>query len=129
LLAAAVWLGGCGLVSGIFVAASVAGVEYTLANVAYKVIPEANGEVRTAVDRALVRLTLPVERGWAKDEDGQVILARAKEHEVEVRIEEVSRRATRLRVDARRVGIPFLKDRALAAAVIVETERELGMIR
>lgn len=122
-------LGGCTMASGLLASASVAGVEYTMANVAHKVLPEANLQVREAVDRALARMRFPVERGWRKDEEGLVILARSGRYGLEVRLEEISSRATRLRVDARRAAFPLFKDKALAAALITETERELGMPR
>jgi hypothetical protein len=115
--------------TSLLASASVAGVEYTISNVAYKVLPESNRDVRDAVDRALARMRLPIEREWRRDEEDLVILARAKRHEVEVRLEEVSHRATRLKVEARRLAFHLLKDRALAAAVISETERELGFDR
>lgn len=127
LLLALPLLGGCPIAAGVLATVSVAGVEYTASSVAHKVLPEGNREVRRAVDRALARMRLPIERGWKTDEEGDVITARARLHRVEVRLEEVSRRATRLQVDARRSSLPLLKDRALAAAVITETERELGI--
>jgi hypothetical protein len=74
-------------------------------------------------------MQVPIQQGWQHKEDGLVLLARPKHFEMEVTLEEVSRRATRVKVDARRSAFPLIKDRALATALISETERELGIAR
>ncbi|MDA0999911.1 MAG: hypothetical protein O2807_05260 [bacterium] len=120
------------LFPAVLITASAVGVEYSINNVAYKVLPEKMDHVRTGVDVAVSRMALKIHQRWAKEEDGQIMKASTRKHGVDIFIIAVTEKTTRLRVDAFNKEFTFLKDKALAAAVIVETEKELramGLLR
>lgn len=125
LLAGLLMSAGCALVPSAIIAASAVGVEYSITNVAYRVLPVEALAVRDAVDRAVGHLTLRVEMPWRFKGGEDVLVVVSLKHRVEIGVERVAPSATRVRVDARRKDFGLIKDKALAAAVILETEKEL----
>lgn len=125
-------LSGCALFPAALVTASAVGVEYSFSNVAYKVFPEKLSHVRKGVDAAVSRMALRIHQRWKKAEGGQILQASTRKHGVEIFISSVTEKTTRIRVNAFNKKFTLLKDKALGAAVIVETEKELramGLLR
>lgn len=98
------------------------GIEYSLNNVAYKTLNFSIRSVEDATDRALRDLDMQ-----KVDEEGSYpekrITAVTMDLDIKITLREITSRATRLKVDARKG--PVLKDRATAAAVIERVERIL----
>jgi hypothetical protein len=61
----------------------------------------------------------------SKTEQGKAIKAMTKDREIEIELEMVSAKTTRIRTVAKQ-GI-FFKDRATATEIIIQTERVLGV--
>ena len=120
--------GGCVVIPALL-SSSAAGVEYTITNQAYKVLPASDVRVKDAVNRALGNLQFPVLNTWEKDGDMSTIRARAKNYIIVVQVERVSGGATRLEVDARHKYMRLIKDKSLALAMITETERNLKIVQ
>ena len=98
------------------------GVSYGMNSVAYKTFTAPMKRVNKATVRALKRMGIKV-KGIEKHPDKQIITAVSNEHEIEVTLEAVSKRTTRIRSIARN-GAIFL-DRATASEVIIQTEKAL----
>ena len=76
-----------------------------------------------SVRMALVFALLSLGRGVVKDEkteEGWLISATAREREIDIELEALSKRTTRMRVVANKGGI-FFKDAATATAIIQQT--------
>ena len=99
-----------------------AGVQHTLLGIAYKTFSEPLPKVRTAVRNALNHMDIKV-GGTEKMENGERIKARAADREIEIELEALSPRTTRMRSTARS-GI--LMDAATATEIILQTEKALG---
>lgn len=98
------------------------GVSYGMNSVAYKTFTAPMKRVNKAAVRALGRMGIKVEN-IDEQPDKQVITAKSNEHEIELTLEAVSKKTTRLRSVARN-GAIFL-DRATATEVIIQTEKVL----
>ena len=99
-------------------------VSYTLDGIAYRTFAAPLPEVEKATRTALHRMGIPVE-ATAKIEQGKSITATAADREIEIELEIVSSKTTRMRTVAKQ-GI-FFKDRATAAEIIYQTEKVLGI--
>jgi hypothetical protein len=99
------------------------GVSYGMNSVAYKTFTAPMKRVNKATVRALGRMGIKV-KGIEKFPDKQIITAESNEHELEITLEAVSTKTTRIRSIARN-GAIFL-DRATANEVIVQTEKVLA---
>lgn len=97
-----------------------AGVTYTMSNKAQKTFAAPADRVKTSLLLALQELDFPVDTD-EKTDDGVRIVASANGREVEVELEEVTPRATRLHVVVRH-GV-FVKDRATAERIVEQTAR------
>ena len=98
-------------------------VSYTLDGIAYRTftasLPQTEKATRTALDRMGIR----IEAAAATDQ-GKMLLATGNDRQIEIELERVSAKTTRLRSVAKQ-GI-FFKDRATATEIIYQTEKVLG---
>jgi hypothetical protein len=99
-----------------------AGVQHTLTGIAYKTFSVPLPRVRTAVKSALEHMDIRA-GGTEKIENGERIKARAADRDIEIELEALSSRTTRMRSQARS-GI--FMDSATATEIILQTEKALG---
>ena len=128
-LVVTLWLNGCigvgmtlfGVGAGVTTGTSVA---YTLDGIAYRTLtaslPQVENATRTALDRMGIKVA-----STAKIEQGKAIHATSNDREIEIELEMVSTKTTRIRTVAKQ-GI-FFKDRATATEIIIQTEKVLGL--
>jgi hypothetical protein len=99
-------------------------VSYTLDGIAYRTftasLPQLEGATRTALDRMGIRVS-----ETAKTEQGKAIKALTNDRAIEIELEMVSAKSTRIRTVAKQ-GL-FFKDRATATEIIMQTEKVLGV--
>jgi hypothetical protein len=99
-------------------------VAYTLDGIAYRTftapLPQVESAARTALDRMGIKVD-----STAKTEQGKAIKATSNDREIEIELEMVSAKTTRIRTVAKQ-GI-FFKDRATAGEIIFQTEKVLGL--
>jgi hypothetical protein len=99
-------------------------VAYTLDGVAYRTftapLPQVENATRTALDRMGIKI-----EATSKMEQGKAIKAQTNDREIEIELEMVSNKTTRIRTVAKQ-GI-FFKDRATATEIIIQTEKALGL--
>ena len=97
---------------------------YSLDGVAYKTftapLPQVESATRTALDRMGIKI-----EATSKMEQGKAIKAQTNDREIEIELEMVSNKTTRIRTVAKQ-GI-FFKDRATATEIIIQTEKALGL--
>lgn len=125
LLFSIVFLNGCAAIAlallgaGVGVATEQA-VSYTMRGVASRTLIAPLPRVRRATLRALRRMGIKVE-GREKTEYGELIKATGTNRQIEVRLEPITPKSTRMRTVAKH-GF-FLRDRATAKEIILQTER------
>ena len=99
-------------------------VGYTLDGYAYRTftapLPQVESATRTALNRMGIKIG-----ATAKTEQGKALAATGNDREIEVELEIISSNATRMRTVAKQ-GF-FLKDRATATEIILQTEKVLGV--
>ncbi len=99
-------------------------VSYTLDGVAYRTftapLPQVESAARTALDRMGIKVD-----GTANTEQGKALHATSSDRQIEIELERVSPKTTRIRTVAKQ-GI-FFKDRATAGEIIFQTEKVLGL--
>jgi hypothetical protein len=120
LLLASLALQGCAAVA--LTAAGVAGgagVNHTLNGIAYKTFNNSLAELRAGTLRTLKDMDMTVIED-SKTEDGWEIKATAIKREIEIELEQLTKRATRMRVVANE-GKIFFKDAATATEIIIIT--------
>ena len=98
-------------------------VAYTLDGVAYRTFTAPLTRVESATVVALDRMGIKIE-GRENTEQGKLILASGADRQIEVELEMVSSKTTRIRTVAKQ-GI-FFKDRATATEIILQTEKILN---
>ncbi len=118
-------LSGCsvtGLAVPAAVSGGVAGVNYSVTNVAYKDISHPIADVELALHKALKKMEIKeMER---KAEEGKVsITAIAGDLDIDIDLGEVTPTVTSIHVNAKKGA--FLKDKATATEIIVQTEKNL----
>jgi hypothetical protein len=122
-LAALSW-GGCAAVAltagGL---AAGAGVNHTLSGIAYKTFNDNIETLRIATLITLEQMAMEVTEDTATDE-GWEIIAIAAEREIDIELERLTERATRMRVVANE-GEIFFKDSATATEIILLTAENL----
>ncbi|MGD8742490.1 MAG: DUF3568 family protein [Granulosicoccaceae bacterium] len=117
-------LAGCDPVSlTLFGIGASTGVSYGLNSVAYKTFTAPMNNVSTASTKALKNMGIKV-KAIEKSPDKQVITAISNEHQIELTLEAVSSRTTRIRSVARQG--PIFMDRATATEIIIQTEKVLA---
>jgi len=99
-------------------------VDHTLNGIAYKTFNNSIDELRGATLVALAKMEMDVTADEAKD-DGWEIQAAAIEREIEIELEPVTSKTTRMRVVAHE-GMIFFKDGATATEIIVVTSESLA---
>lgn len=99
-------------------------VAYTLDGVAYRTFTVPLPQVENATRTALNRMGINVDSS-ANTEQGRAIRATTSDREIEIELEMVSPKTTRIRTVAKQ-GI-FFKDRATAGEIIFQTEKVLGL--
>jgi hypothetical protein len=132
LVLAVAGLGGCaGVGLALFgVGAGISGgtgVNYTLDSVAYKTFAASEPELRTATLRTLRRMAIDVTENQAT-ESGRQITANAGDRAVDIELDRITAKTSRMRVNVKKGWI--LRDRATAGEIIVQTEKSLehGML-
>lgn len=99
-----------------------AGVQHTLTGITYRTFSAPLPRVRSAVMTAFDRMGIKVS-GKEKIENGERFTARAADREIEVELEAITAKTTRMRCTAR-TGL--FRDAATATEIILQTERVLG---
>jgi len=99
-------------------------VGYTLDGIAYRTFTASLPQVETATRTALDRMGIKVD-STEKTEQGRAIKATSNDRQIEIELEMVSTKTTRIRTVAKQ-GI-FFKDRATAGEIIFQTEKVLGL--
>ena len=100
-----------------------AGVSHQMGGYASKTFTEDLPRVRKATVTALNRMAIKVD-STQKSQTGEIIKATAADRRIEIELEALSAKTTRISAVARRD--PFLVDSATAVEIIVQTERSLG---
>ena len=118
---AAVGLTLFGVGAGVTTGTSVA---YTLDGIAYRTFTASLPQVENATRTALGHMGITIE-ATSKIEQGKAIRAVSNDREIEIELEMVSPKTTRIRTVAKQ-GI-FFKDRATATEIIIQTEKVLGV--
>lgn len=101
---------------------SAAGVQHTLSGIAYKTFSQPMPRVRSAVSGALGHMDIRV-GATEKIDNGVRIKARAADRDIEIELEALTSRTTRMRSTARN-GI--FMDSATATEIILQTEKALS---
>ena len=99
-------------------------VSYTLDGIAYRTFTASLPQVENATRTALDRMGIKVE-ATSKIDQGKAIKAVSNDRDIEIELEMVSNKTTRIRTVAKQ-GI-FFKDRATATEIIIQTEKALGI--
>lgn len=99
-----------------------AGVSHGLGSVAYKIFTAPLKRVNKATLLALKRMGLKI-NSVEKTETGQVINATSSDRTIEVTLEAISKKTTRIRSIARQDSVFF--DGATATEIVNQTERAL----
>lgn len=124
LLAAGALSGCSSLVAGGAAGATVAGVEYTLTGVAYRTVSADLTAAKKAVQQALEQLDLHPS-GPVNTESGAKFIAVTPKLNINVELERITSRATKIYVDAK-AGL-IQKDKATAAEIIRRAVQNLGI--
>ena len=119
----AVALSGCDPVTlTVFGVGTATGVQHTLTGIAYRTFSAPLPKVRSAVNTALGRMEIQV-GSTEKIENGERLKARASDRDIEIELEAISPKTTRMRATARS-GV--FMDAATATEIIIQTEKALG---
>ena len=101
---------------------SATGVGYSLNGYAYKTFTAPMPQVHDALLAALLRMGIMVKE-TIKEDTRQIITATAADREIEIVLDAITPRATRIKTVARQGAI--FKDRATATEIILQTEKAL----
>jgi hypothetical protein len=99
-------------------------VAYTLDGIAYRTFTAPLPRVEHATRTALDHMGITVE-ATSKIDQGKAIKAVSNDREIEIELEMVSTKTTRIRTVAKQ-GL-FFKDRATATEIIIQTEKASGL--
>ena len=99
-----------------------AAIRYTVDGVASRTFTASASEVKHASLAALERMGIAFE-SFDRFEHGELIYARAENRAIEIEIEPISPRATRMRIAAKNGG--WFYDTATANEIVAQTERGL----
>lgn len=97
-------------------------LRYGLDGVAYRTFTASAPEVRLASLAALERMGLTFD-GTEAFEGGEVIYARSAQRIIEIDVEPISAKATRMRIAAKNGGLFY--DNATAHEIVAQTQRQL----
>jgi hypothetical protein len=98
-------------------------VSYTMDGIAYRTFTAPLSQVERATLTALNDMGMEIER-TEKTDEGKAIKAKGADRQIEIELQAISSKTTRIRTVAKD-GI-FFKDRATATEIILQTERVLG---
>jgi uncharacterized protein DUF3568 len=98
-------------------------VSYTMDGIAYRTFTAPLPQVERATLMALNDMGMEV-NGAEKTDDGKAIKAKGADRQIEIELEAISSKTTRIRTVAKQGW--FFKDRATATEIILQTERILG---
>jgi hypothetical protein len=101
-----------------------AGVDHTLSGIATKTFNAPADRLHDATRRALADMAIPV-REDARSDTGYHLVGTAADREIDVELERLTPRMTRMRVVASQG--PFFKDRATATELILVTADRLDV--
>jgi hypothetical protein len=99
-----------------------AGVNYTITNVAYKTMSFPAADVETALNKALIKMDIKKMERTAQEDKISVTVVTAN-LAIYIDLEKVTPTVTSIEVNAKK-GF-FLKDKATATEIIVQTEKNL----
>ena len=97
-------------------------LRYSIDGVTYRTFTAPASDVKHASLKALERMGIALE-SFDRFEYGELIYARAENRAIEIEIEPISARATRMRIAAKNGG--FFYDNATASEIVAQTERAL----
>lgn len=97
-------------------------VRYNLDNIASRTFTASSSSVKNASLIAIERMGLQLDATKTLD-SGELIVARARNREIEIEVEPITQLATRVRITARTGGIFF--DNATAVELVQQTEKIL----
>jgi hypothetical protein len=119
----ALFIQGCDPISlTLFGIGTATGVSYSLSGYAYKTFTAPMQQVHDALLAALLRMGIIVEK-TDKTDTTRTITARTADREIEIVLEAISARATRIKTVTRKDSV--FKDRATATEIILQTEKAL----
>ena len=98
-------------------------LRYNFDGIAYRTFTASATEVKHAALEALERMGIAFD-SFDRFEHGELIYARAENRMIEIEIEPISARATRMRIAAKNGG--FFYDTATATEIVAQTERSLA---
>ena len=98
-------------------------VSYTMDGIAYRTFTAPLTQVERATLTALNDMGMKIE-GTEKIDEGKAIKAKGVDRQIEIELQAISSKTTRIRTVAKD-GV-FFKDRATATEIILQTERILG---
>jgi len=98
-------------------------LRYSYTGATYRTFTASATEVKHASLEALERMGIAFE-SFDRFDYGELIYARAENRAIEIEIEPISARATRMRIAAKNGG--FLYDSATASEIVAQTERSLA---
>ncbi len=125
LLLAGLALQGCAAVAlTVAGVAGGAGVNHTLSGIAYKTFNNSLAELRAGTLRTLEDMDMTVIED-SETEEGWEIKATAIKREIDIELERLTKRATRMRVVANE-GEIFFKDAATATEIIIMTAENVA---
>ena len=99
-------------------------MRYSYTGVTYRTFTAPAADVKHASLEALERMGIAFE-SFDRYEHGELIFARAENRNIEIEIEPISPRATRMRIAAKSNG-GFIYDNATASEIVAQTERVLS---
>ena len=128
ILVLALALEGCAAVGLAVVGAGVgvgagAGIEHTMNGIVYKTFDAPTNELRFATLKTLDHLGMPVTTD-EKSEEGWKLSATATERSIDIELQQLTEKTTRMRVVAND-GQIFFKDASTATAIITKTAETL----
>ena len=100
------------------------GVNHTLSGIAYKTFATPVDELHFATLKTLGRLDMEVSED-KETASGFEILALARDRKIEIELESLTSKATRMRVVVKKGGI-FFKDAATATEIIIQTAETMA---
>ncbi len=101
------------------------GINHTLSGITYKTFAVSVDDLRVATFKTLDRLDMEV-IDRKQTVSGWEIVAKAYDRKIEIELEALTKRATRMRVVANKGGI-FFKDAATSTEIILQTAETLEM--
>lgn len=97
-----------------------AGIDHTMNGVSYRTFTTGQEQLRTAIHTALRRMAILIKTDETTDE-GRKIVAEATDRVVEIELERVTAKTTRMRVVVKQ-GMLF-RDKATAGEIVARTEQ------